>query len=102
MHKWLKSSSWITIILGSISLVWFFGNLAAYEYFRPRTMYFQDLGPHAEKISVFMFLGILMAILFILFSLVTIVYHMQALKSDGQFEESYPHIRQHFIHGGIR
>lgn len=88
MNKWLKTSSWITIGLGGISIMWFVGNLIAYEYFRPRTVHFQELGPHADKISAFIILGLFMAIIFHLFSLLTVVYQIKVLRSDDTLRKA--------------
>ncbi len=83
MKKWLKVSSYTTLGLGALSFCCLIYNIIAFEYFRPRTINFEELGPNADTLSLFIYLGLFVMFVFHISAILTTVYQMQLFGSEN-------------------
>lgn len=82
MEKRVKLSSIITLILGCISFSWLIFDLVAFQFIRPLTVNFQELGPHEETLGMFIWLGYLVLFIFHVSAILTLILQLQYRKKS--------------------
>jgi len=84
MAKRIKISGLLALISGLVSFAWLIYNYFAFEFIRPRTLKFAELGP-GEVLALFIWIGFLIAFLFHLIALFTIIFQFQYFKKVNFF-----------------
>lgn len=77
MNKRLAVTGYVTLGLGALSAMFLMYIIAAFEYFRPRTLGFEPLGAHAGTLILFVYIGLLVLFVFHLSALLATVFQMQ-------------------------